>query len=600
MLLTILMLIGAVPFIRKGGRDLPGELGFGMAFSLAFLLGGGYFLALSHLWNLTVFLPVVLLVFAIIHTWGRKCFWQKKAEGWKNAIETAARNNKLDLPDSTIYFLILATAFLFLWYLSCGKDLPCGWDPAFHALLAGKILKEGVLSSSWLPFENISMNYPQGSHVLIALTAKYGSLCKFLPEGLSAVPEAQKLLMFALVLPSALLIWGISQKVFNSFSCGFFAFLTYIFLGNLGSYSSFWSWGGYPTAVGFFFFSALAYFALSCQNMEKKDYFYCAVLWGSFGLCHHMSVVIVAFILFIYTLLCVFARKDDLWRIWKTLVLPGFYACILYLPGIIFQIRSAGSTQHSEVFRFDDEPPFTFLKILENGSIPLAAGIFTLLLIFLFRKKISFKAEKQFLLVWALASFGGFLFLDVVFRYCIALPFYGKSFSLFVPSRVFTMAMLPFSILTGFLLYRILRHKSIRKIKYPAILFTLLAVCYGCMNFYTRSTLENSSMPVQILAKSVAEKLPENAYVIVDPSRIRQTHWLPFLLWKPCITNPIPSSEDRRSVRKGLELFLYTPWDKMDLPAIRKYLKERGDQKAFWIIAGEDGKVRKVFQYPAD
>ena len=38
----------------------------------------------------------------------------------------------------------------------------------------------------------------------------------------------------------------------------------------------------------------------------------------------------------------------------------------------------------------------------------------------------------------------------------------------------------------------------------------------------------------------------------------------------------------------------------MDLPAVRKYLKERGDQKAFWVIAGEDGKLLKVFQYPAD
>ena len=460
-------------------------------------------------------------------------------------------------------------------------------------------MKEGVLSSSWLPFENISINYPQGSHVLIALTAKYGSLCKFLPEGLSAVPEAQKLLMFALVLPSALLIWGISQKVFNSFHAGFFAFLTYIFLGNIGTYSSFWSWGGYPTAVGFLLFSGLVYLALSRKKLEKKDYFYGAVLWGSFGLCHHMSVVIVAFILFIYTLLCLFARKNDLWRIWKTLVLPGFYACILYLPGIIFQIRAAGSTQNSEVFRFDDDPPFTFLKILENGNIPLVAGFFTLLLLFIYRKKISFTAEKKFLLVWALASLGGFLLLDFVVRYCIALPFYGKNFTIFVPSRVLTMAMLPFSILTGILLYKFFRYKSIRKIKYFTSFAITGIVLYGCINFYIRPMGDAPSAPIRRLASSLAS-LPENAYVIVDPSKLKKTHWLPFLLWKPCITNPIPSSEDRRSVRKGLALFLYTPWDKMDLPAIRKYLKERGDQKAFWVIAGEDGKLLKVFQYPAD
>ena len=597
MLLTFLMCTGALPFIRKGGRALPGELGFGMAFTLAFLLGGGYFLAQFHLWHLTIFLPFAIFLFALGDILYRKNFWQKKAAGWKNTLDAAIRNNKLDLPEKTIYLLMIAAAFLFLWFLACEKELPCGWDPSFHAILAGKILKTGTLSTSWQPFENIPMNYPQGSHILIALTAKYGSLCKFLPDGLAAIPEAQKLLMFALVLPSALLIWGIAQKVFNSFSTGFFAFLTYIFLGNMGTYSSFWGWGGYPTAIGFLFFSALAYIAISGNNLEKKDYFYCAVLWGSFGLCHHMSVIIVAFILFAFTLLCLILRKSDLWRIWRNLIQPGFLACILYLPGIIFQIRAAGSTQNSEVFRFDDEPPFTFLKILENGNIPLVAGFFTLLLLFIYRKKISFTAEKKFLLVWALASLGGFLLLDFVVRYCIALPFYGKNFTIFVPSRVLTMAMLPFSILTGILLYKFFRHKSIRKIKYFTSFALTGIVLYGCINFYIRPMGDAPSAPIRRLASSLAS-LPENAYVIVDPSKLKKTHWLPFLLWKPCITNPIPSSEDRRSVRKGLALFLYTPWDKMDLPAIRKYLKERGDQKAFWVIADENGKLVKVFQYP--
>ena len=61
MLLTFLMLLGAIPFIKKGGKNLPGELGSGMAFSLAFLLGGGYMLALFHLWRLAL-LPAVLLL----------------------------------------------------------------------------------------------------------------------------------------------------------------------------------------------------------------------------------------------------------------------------------------------------------------------------------------------------------------------------------------------------------------------------------------------------------------------------------------------------------------------------------------------------------
>ena len=600
MLLTILMLTGSLPFIRKGGRNLPGELGSGMAFSLAFLLGGGYFLAQFHLWHLTIFLPFAIFLFALGDILYRKNFWQKKAAGWKNTLDAAIRNNKLDLPEKTIYFLIIAVAFLFLWFLACEKELPCGWDPSFHAILAGKILKEGALSTSWQPFENIPMNYPQGSHVLIALTAKYGSLCKFLPDGLAAIPEAQKLLMFALVLPSALLIWGIAQETFQSAKTGFFAFVTYLFLGNIGTYSSFWSWGGYPTAVGFLFFTALVYFAVKKIIPEKKEWIAGAVLWGSFGLCHHLSVVIVAVIMAAYTLFCMATKKKEAWDIWKRFFFTGIAACFLYLPGIIFQIRHAGTTANSDVFRFDDDPPYTFLQFLENGSIPLVAGFIALVFLFYYRKKgQNDKLKNDFFLVWALATLSTFIFLEVIFRYCIAIPLYGRNFTLFIPSRFLTMTALPFSVLTGYLLYLIFQNKRIRKIKHLSILFLLSAVLYGCMNFYIRPMGDAPSSPIRLLASSLSA-LPENAYVIVDPSKIKKAHWLPFLLWKPCITNPIPSSEDRRSVRKGLELFLYTEWEKMDLPAIREYLKERGDQKAYWVIADENGKLLKVFQYPGN
>ena len=599
MLLTFLMILGAIPFIRKGGKFLPGELGGGMAFSLAFLLGGGYFLALFHLWNYIFLLPFILLLFALRGIWEKRTFWKESCCRISSRLEKASKENNLELPSNFIYFFIFLLFFLYLYFLACEKELPCGWDPAFHAILAGKIIKYGTLSTTWLPFENITMNYPQGSHVLIALTAEYGSFCHILPSGLSAVPEAQKLLMFALVLPSSLLIMAITQECFQSIKAGFFAFLTFLLLGNLGTYSSFWGWGGYPTATGFLFFTALIYFALQKEKMEKKDFTACMVLWGSFGLCHHMTVVIVAIIMTVYTLFLLTQWKKANYTIWKKLFFPGVSACILFLPGIIFQIRSAGSTANSEVFRFDDERPYTFLQFLDNGSIPVIAGFLALIFLLSYRKQLLSSAKKDFLLLWAEASMGAFLFFEVIFRYCIAIPFTGKNFSLFVPSRFLTMTALPFSILTGYLLYKIFQNKKVKKIKYLFPCFVTLSLLYGGINFYLRPMGDAPSAPIKTLAESLV-KLPENAYVIVDPSKMKKTHWLPFLLWKPCITNPIPSSEDRRSVRKGLELFLYTEWNKMDLPAVRKYLKERGDQKAYWVIADEDGKLLKVFQYPAE
>ena len=92
----------------------------------------------------------------------------------------------------------------------------------------------------------------------------------------------------------------------------------------------------------------------------------------------------------------------------------------------------------------------------------------------------------------------------------------------------------------------------------------------------------------------------EKAFVIVNPARTMKSHWLPFFLWKPCITNPIPSSEDRRNTRMGLHLFLFTPWEKLDIPAIRQFLKARGDQKAYWVVTDDTGNLVNVFRHPAD
>ena len=596
MLLTFLMLLGAIPFIKKGGKNLPGELGSGMAFSLAFLLGGGYMLALFHLWRLALLPAVLLLIFSLCSVLKRRTFWKGKYDFFAEKLADSARNKNMELPGMALFFLLFTAAFLYLWFLACEKELPCGWDPAFHAILAGKILKEGTLSTTWMPFENIPMNYPQGSHVLIALTAKYGALCRTLPEGLSGVPQAQKLLMFALVLPSALLLWGIAQETFHSFSAGFHTFLVYTFLGNIGTYSSFWCWGGYPTAVGFLFFSALVCFAMKKGNWERSDFAACTVLWGSFGLCHHMTVVIVFFIMLFFSFFAPF-RKEAL-QIWKRLVFPGVAACIVYLPGILFQLKASGTLDRSEVFRFEDDAPFTFLKTLEDGHIPLVLG-FAAMAFFLLYKRKEGNAKRAFVVLWALAGFGGFFLLDVVFRNCIAVPLYGRNFTLFVPSRFLTMATLPLSILTGGLLACFFRSGALRKQKLFPALFILGAAVYGCVNFTLRTTGEAPSAPSMTLASKLAG-LDEKAFVIVNPARTMKSHWLPFFLWKPCITNPIPSSEDRRNTRMGLHLFLFTPWEKLDIPAIRQFLKARGDQKAYWVVTDDTGNLVNVFRHPAD
>src|SRR5579875_56718 len=55
-----------------------------------------------------------------------------------------------------------------IWSLPLAfHQLPQGWDPSFHTLLASNTVATGRLPS-WRPFEPIPSNYPYGPHVLLA------------------------------------------------------------------------------------------------------------------------------------------------------------------------------------------------------------------------------------------------------------------------------------------------------------------------------------------------------------------------------------------------------------------------------------------------
>ena len=48
-------------------------------------------------------------------------------------------------------------------------DLPPGWDPTFHLLLAGRIQETGQAIRDWRPFVDAALNYPIASHTLLAV-----------------------------------------------------------------------------------------------------------------------------------------------------------------------------------------------------------------------------------------------------------------------------------------------------------------------------------------------------------------------------------------------------------------------------------------------
>jgi hypothetical protein len=86
---------------------------------------------------------------------------------WARAPRRASLIGRLD----PTLVLILALCAVPRFVVAAVHELPPGWDPTFHLVLARKILVTAHAIHDWRPFEDIALNYPTGSHTLVAVLA---------------------------------------------------------------------------------------------------------------------------------------------------------------------------------------------------------------------------------------------------------------------------------------------------------------------------------------------------------------------------------------------------------------------------------------------
>ena len=159
--------------------------------------------------------------------------------------------------------------------------LPIGWDPSFHLILVQKIILEGVVPVDWRPFEPVTLNYPLGSHILIAM----GAL-------LSGQP-AESVFMVAFPLMATLttaVVYFLGRSLSGDARLGLAAAFCYGLLAKYGSLD-YYRWGGLPNMIGMLYFIAsiwvLAWLTYPV-NIVVASIFLAAVY-----LVHHHSMVSV-------------------------------------------------------------------------------------------------------------------------------------------------------------------------------------------------------------------------------------------------------------------------------------------------------------------
>jgi hypothetical protein len=127
------------------------------------------------------------------------------------------------------------------------RRLPIGWDAYFHMTISESILAQGRAVHDWMPYENMPLNYPIGSHLLLALTQQLTGARPHLFFELMVV-------LFTLL--SGLQLFSLATRATNDRQIGCYAALTYLFLGNLGSLH-YAIWSGLPNLIGMYLFLGL-------------------------------------------------------------------------------------------------------------------------------------------------------------------------------------------------------------------------------------------------------------------------------------------------------------------------------------------------------
>jgi hypothetical protein len=144
------------------------------------------------------------------------------------------------LGSSVIYLVFRCLPFIV-------RRLPIGWDAYFHMTISESILARGRAVHDWMPYENMPLNYPIGSHLLLALT-----------QWISGARPHQffELMVVLFTLLSGLQLFSLGSRATNDRQVGCYAALTYLFLGNLGSLH-YAIWSGLPNLIGMYLFLGL-------------------------------------------------------------------------------------------------------------------------------------------------------------------------------------------------------------------------------------------------------------------------------------------------------------------------------------------------------
>lgn len=404
-------------------------------------------------------------------------------------------------------------------------DLPLGSDPSFHAIIAQKILLTQAIPTDWQPFEAVALNYPVGTHLLIAEISRAVGL---------PVHLVFKCMFPIIACLTTLSVHSCALRLLGPQSVieARLAALCFGFLAIWGSVDLY-RWGGLPNALGMLLLPSLAELVWHEQRDLSIGLF--AVLFAALVVVHHHAAL-CAGLLFaghvVFTTLMARRIVSSSARIITGLAA----ATVLAILPLMTYLRGGGEVGRTSVLRFY-EPLVTIWSGLAQLGWPLVA-LGALGIVLMTRGAID---ERRLFLAWWLALlFGAFVLFGDAWRFA-ALALDGGFYAAFTPSRFLTNLAQPLAIAAGLALTWL---AGFIREGFPRRL-ALVGVVIGALLFAIpplREQCEDPDVDVDVAALTWL-----GAHAEPDAFIVAQSSWAPFFSWRETAFTPLPASEARQS-----------------------------------------------------
>jgi hypothetical protein len=493
---------------------------------LGSVLGTGIFIYFSYLFKSASLSFIIAYLFIAYSSCIILIIYLKARRG-AAAASSLAPSDKPTLLTLTALLIIVYLSRLIPLYFS---ELPIGWDPTFHLILAKKILLTNTLPVDWQPFESVKLNYPLGSHLLVSALSRLSG---------QAPPQAFQICFPILSALAAAVIYLLGLSLFNDRKLGLAAAFAYSFLANWGSLDNY-RWGGVPNMLGMLFLMSSLWAMTGLNN--PYTYIFGAIFLAGVYLAHHHSMattflILGAFILGGLITMVSSKRKhpDEFTKRLLLSLLISFLLTLFYLPGYILGVlKTKGQTA---VFIFLEESVGVFQFIQNIGPIfiiLIIAGFFML----------TYKKLRQSLLsYWLISLATAFIFLEYVYGF-IALRLYKVHLDAFTASRFLTDMAYPLSFIAGYGIIWI-AVKSRSRWRWAIFILAVIAFAYSA-NIIRKQCISPLAPSEKEALDWIKENTPQNALIVNNP------YWMPYICWRQGTYTPLPVTEPllERSVQE--------------------------------------------------